>query len=416
MKRSYLILGLVMALLLTFAIPGMAIKILPYANPLHDIMHWDTKSATLVIQNPENENMSVSWPSTVDLWNYNGNSWTFDLPDGDKFAFSKRVDFNISTTEGAGVTVRGISLTDTVGAALAIHEGIRSHITSAYMTGGWTNAIAGVITYSATGSAGGGMAAVFCAEMNMQPAVSSGGSYYAYQSYFNVPTSAELKDTNTDKYAFELYELVGGAKGEFDDYGEMWTITGLTPLVDHVLSADYVTLRITVAPVAGTYYDKFLVLSKSQNMIDFWNTTVDANVADGSGTTINVVGTMSGTSTGHMGGLASWVNIDTATTANVAGTYICAMSSGVWEGAATEIAASKVIFGIRMQKLLTDTPDRACPFSVATSNTGITAIFDVQTRSDLSDDDDDADTYTADGWVPLYVDIGGNIRYIRTYR
>ena len=136
MRKSLIALTLVMALIMAFAIPGAAIKIAPYANPLHDIMYWNAASAKLIIQNPEGESLTTSWPATVDLWNYNGNSWTFDLPTGDNFAFSKRVDFNIATTEGAGSTVRGISLTDTVGAALAIHEGIRSHITSAYMTGG----------------------------------------------------------------------------------------------------------------------------------------------------------------------------------------------------------------------------------------------------------------------------------------
>jgi len=266
MRKHFSILALVMILCLAFILPANAIKIAPYSQPLHDIMHWDVTSAKLIIQNPENENLTVSWPATVDLWNYNGNVWTYDLPDGDKFAFSKRVDFNISTTEGAGSTVRSISLTDTVGAANGIHEGIRSHVTSAFMTGSWCNAVVGVITYSAAGSAGGGMAAPICSEMNMQPAASSGGSYYSVHSYFNVPTSAELIDSTAFNYAFEAYELAGGAKGEFDDYGDFWHIVGLTPLVDHILSANYLTLRILVQP-AATAYDKFLVLSHAQNML-----------------------------------------------------------------------------------------------------------------------------------------------------
>jgi len=190
-------------------------------------MHWDAKSAKLIIQNPENENQTVSWPSTVDLWNYNGNSWTYDLPTGDKFAFSKRIDVNIATTEGAGSTVRGISVTDTVGAANAIHEGIISHVTSAYMTGSWCNAVVGAITYSATGSAGGGMAAPICSELNMQPAASSGGSYYNYHSYFSVPTDAELIDSTAFNYAFERYELADNASYDFGLYGLLWHVVGL---------------------------------------------------------------------------------------------------------------------------------------------------------------------------------------------
>jgi len=260
MRKSFIILGIVMALLLAFAMPGMAIKIAPYSQPLHDIMHWDAASQKLIINNPEGESQTVSWLSTVDLWNYNGNSWTYDLPDGDKFAFSKRVDFNIATTEGAGSTVRGISLTDTVGAALAIHEGIYSHVTSAYMTGSWTNAVVGVITYSATGSAGGGMAASFCGELNMQPAASSGGSYYPYHSYFNFPTSTVLIDSTAFNYAFEKYEAAGGAVVQFDLYGDFWHIVGLTPADGYILSEGYTTLRCLV-----DVYDKYLVLSRIEN-------------------------------------------------------------------------------------------------------------------------------------------------------
>jgi len=191
MRKSLIALTLIMTMIMAFVIPGAAIKIAPYANPLHDIMYWNAASAKLIIQNPEGESLTTSWPSTVDLWNYNGTSWTFDLPDGDKFAFSKRVDFNISTTEGAGSTVRSLSITDTVGAAMAIHEGVYSHITSAYMTGGWANAIVGVITYSATGSAGGGMAASICGEMNMQPAATSGGSYYTSYPVLALPETTD---------------------------------------------------------------------------------------------------------------------------------------------------------------------------------------------------------------------------------
>jgi len=258
----------VMALLLAFAIPGMAIKIAPYSQPLHDIMHWDVRSERLIIQNPENETQTVSWPSTVDLWNYNGNTWTYDLPTGDKFAFSKRVDINIATTGGAGDTIRGISITDTVGAALGIHEGIISHVTSAYMTGSWANAVVGVITYSATGSAGGGMAAPICSEMNMQPAASSGGSYYSVHSYFNTPTSATLIDSTAFNYAFEKYEAAGGAVIQFDLYGLLWHIVGLTDATtkiwyDNTLKIQIDTTKwwIPLSEAEGSYTTSYPIVS-----------------------------------------------------------------------------------------------------------------------------------------------------------
>jgi len=267
MRKHFGILAIVMILCFAFILPVNAIKIAPYSQPLHDIMHWDARSQKLIIMNPENENQTVSWPSTVDLWNYNGNSWTYDLPSGDKFAFSKRVDFNITTTEGAGSTVRSISLTDTVGAANGIHEGIRSHVTSAYMTGSWCNAVVGVITYSATGSAGGGMAAPICSEMNMQAAASSGGSYYSVHSYFNVPTGATLIDSTAFNYAFERYELAGAAATQFDLYGLLWHIVGLTDVstkvwYDNTLKIQIDTTKwwIPLSEAEGSYSTSYPIV------------------------------------------------------------------------------------------------------------------------------------------------------------
>ena len=259
MKRLRKI-AFILALILCFVMPASAVKILPYNMPLQDIMKWDKFDTTFQITNPENESISVAWPEDVDLWNYDGDYWKYDLPDGDEFLFLKTVGINITSTEGEGATIRGISITDTVGAALGIHEGIISHITSAYMTGSWCNAVVGVITYSATGSAGGGMAAPFCSELNMQPAASSGGSYYNVHSYFNFPTNTELIDSTAFNYAFERYELAGGAKGEYDDYGDFFHIVGLTPADAHVLSEGYTTLRCLIDT-----YDKYLVLSRIEN-------------------------------------------------------------------------------------------------------------------------------------------------------
>ncbi|MCK4464391.1 MAG: hypothetical protein KAU83_01670 [Bacteroidales bacterium] len=279
MKRLGMI-AFILALVLCFAMPASAVKIFPYNMPLQDIVTWDRFDETFQITNPENESISVAWPEDVDLWNYDGDYWKYDLPDGDEFLFLKTVDINITSTEGEGATIRGISITDTVGAALGIHEGIISHITSAYMTGSWCNAIVGVITYSATGSAGGGMAAPICSEMNMQPAVSSGGSYYSVHSYFNVPTSAELIDSTAFNYAFERYELAGGAKTQFDLYGLLWHIVGLTDVTtkvwyDNTLKIQIDTTKwwIPLSEAEGSYTTSYPIVSTCGDVaIDVTNT------------------------------------------------------------------------------------------------------------------------------------------------
>lgn len=89
MRKLIGILALVMILCLAIVGPALAVKILPYSQPLHDIMHWDAKSAKLIIMNPEGESLTKSWAATVDLVNYDGNTWTWDLPAGGTFAFGK---------------------------------------------------------------------------------------------------------------------------------------------------------------------------------------------------------------------------------------------------------------------------------------------------------------------------------------
>ena len=97
---------LILTMILCFAISAFAVKILPYNMPLHDIMSWDERSATLKIANPEGESVSVAWASTVDLWNYDGTTWKFDLPIGSTFAFGKGVRIGApSSTYGSGLRI-----------------------------------------------------------------------------------------------------------------------------------------------------------------------------------------------------------------------------------------------------------------------------------------------------------------------
>ena len=300
MKRLGMI-AFILALVLCFVMPASAIKILPYNMPLHDIMSWDKFDETFHVGNPDNEAMSAAWPEDVDYWNYDGDQWKYNLPDGDEFAYYKTVNVNIASTDGEGSTVRGILVTDTVGGALAIHEGIVSHITSAFMTGSWCNAVVGVITYSATGSAGGGMAAPICSEMNMQPAASSGGSYYNVHSYFSVPDAAELIDSTGFNYAFELYELADNASLDFNLYGLFWHIVGLTNAtpkiwVDNTLKIQIDTTKwwLPLSEAEGSYTSQYPVVLTNATAID-----VDSTVTTEWAYPINVEATLATNKAAH---------------------------------------------------------------------------------------------------------------------
>ena len=288
MRKSFIILGIVMALLIAFTMPALGVKIAPYSQPLHDIMHWDAKSNKLIIMNPENETLTVTWPATVDLWNYDGNVWTFDLPTGDVFAFSKRVNLNTSTTEGAGSTVRSESITHTVGAAGGIHEALHVTLATEFATGSWANAIVGVLDYGALGSSSGGLGAAFCAEVNMAPIASPGGSYYNVHSYFSVPTAAVLIDSTAFNYAFERYELADNASYDFGLYGLLWHIVGLYDhsgkvWYDNTLKIQIDTTKwwIPLSEAEGSYTTQYPIVSTcGDTAISVTNTLTGAATDD----------------------------------------------------------------------------------------------------------------------------------------
>ncbi len=114
----------ILALVLCFAVPVFAIKILPYNVPLQDLMRWDKYGATLRLSNPEGENLTVAWPTTVDLWNYDGSTWTFNLPSGDTFAFGKGIgitgDILMTTTSKIQFHDTGIYINATGDGRMAI--------------------------------------------------------------------------------------------------------------------------------------------------------------------------------------------------------------------------------------------------------------------------------------------------------
>lgn len=415
MKRLGMIV-FILALVLSFAMPASAIKLMPYSMPLQDIIRWDKSDEILKLSNNEGESLSVAWPSTVDFWNFDGTYWTWDLPDGLEFAFSKRVNIDIATTEGEGATVRGISITDTVGAALGIHEGIRSHVTSAYMTGSWTNAVVGVITYSATGSAGGGMAAPLMSEMNMQPAASSGGSYYNVHSYFNAPTSTVLIDSTSFNYAFELYELAGGAATQFDQFGLLWHIVGLTDATTKVLFDN--TLKIQIDTTKW-----YIPLSSAEGSYTattaiYINTTINTTVLPNNSDLglsgyfqTDIEGTVTDANTY---GFGAWVNIDAGATLNATAKYLAVQDNGIYDPGAT-VTNARIVFGLRSEAVMTNTDyEFLVPFSI-NSNKPITAVFAIDNIESIGFIEATSESASPVGYVPFFLPTGGSLRYIRVY-
>lgn len=233
MKKLIGILALVTILCLTLILPALAVKIAPYSQPLHDIMHWDAKSQRLIIMNPENENLTVSWLSTVDLWNYDSALWTWDLPDGDEFAFDKIVNVNLTSGLVAAGAVRSVVISQTLTADCpppAYHEVLNVTLYSQYQTGNWANAIMARIIYAPDGDARAGMAAVIASEMYLTDGPTEGGSYYNYESTMVAPTSWAGALPTSQVVGFEHYVMAGAGFGDLDDKANLFHLEGVSTL------------------------------------------------------------------------------------------------------------------------------------------------------------------------------------------
>ncbi len=120
---------------------------------------------------------------------------------------------------------------------------------------------------------------------------------------------------------------------------------------------------------------------------------------------------VSGTQAGsYVYGIGSWINLSAVTA--VAGRYICAQDNGIYQGADDgEVNGAKLIFGIRMECLLASSDAETYPFSLNTSDTAITAIFESSgTELGLV-----VDAGNDEGELVPLLSRGGNTRYVKLY-
>ena len=154
-----------------------------------------------------------------------------------------------------------------------------------------------------------------------------------------------------------------------------------------------------------------VTLTHATNVLTFATSRATAAMDDGYGM-FEVDATVTGTGTGHAAASSSWLNIPSGTAA--AGSYQCARNDGVYEAGGATITNAKIIFGARMHKILGDTDALTFPFSINTSNSGITALIDCSgtTTGDLSVvSNAGSDTSTL---VPFCRDVNAT-KYIKLY-
>lgn len=245
---------LILTMILCFVIPVFAVKILPYNMPLHDIMSWDERSATLKIANPEGESVSVAWASTVDLWNYDGTTWKFDLPSGNTFEFGKQVTLGTSgspfsftyadkvlsvyttcaSTNGS-TTANPVYINSIYTGAGQVGRCIEANLETNVAMGVWLNAIKGYTEFTGTSGRTTGLASAVCAEMLLPNATLSSGVYAPLELEW-VGQASTNTSGGTSVYTTLIYANVGGGTAtDFDARGYFFSLQGLTGATTAVL-------------------------------------------------------------------------------------------------------------------------------------------------------------------------------------
>jgi len=278
--------------------------------------------------------------------------------------------------------------------------------------GGYGNAVKALLDVSGTdGSIG--LLAGLCAEV-VTPATALSGTLACVEHEIvateGFTAGAHIGSANTINFMQFALSGHGAAVTQVDNRGQFMIINGLTPLAGNMLSADYVTLKLGVNNLA-----KYLVMSVAENMISIGNSTANPDIADGSAALLQVEATMTGTSTGMFSASSSWANVNGATGAN----WVNAITTGVWEnaGSSGDVSNGTIIFGVRMQAILTNSPDRLCPFAL-NSIIPVTALFSVGNTNvggDCGYVEAITESDTPIGYVPLLVDSGGTVHWVRVY-
>ena len=136
-----------------------------------------------------------------------------------------------------------------------------------------------------------------------------------------------------------------------------------------------------------------------------------ASGANSLGSALYVETDVSGTQGGEfMYGFGSWINLLTGTVG--AGKYLCAQDNGIYEEAAGTVTNALVVFGMRMEKVMSDTDAKTFPFSINTNNIAITALFDCQTMDDFGITTGHT---TGTHQIPFARQADGTVYYISVY-
>jgi hypothetical protein len=122
---------------------------------------------------------------------------------------------------------------------------------------------------------------------------------------------------------------------------------------------------------------------------------------------------VSGTGTGHTYGGGYWINLDAGYT-GPSGYILSAQDNGIYGDAETALTGVEVVFGLRMEGIVSQSPASFYPFSVNTNNRAVTALFEGASTPSVGYESNTGTTSNKIGDVPLFKSQG-TTGYVRIY-
>ncbi len=291
------------------------------------------------------------------------------------------------------------------------------------LLGGYANALKGYVNCDLTGGSTGLLSGVN-GEIRL-PNAAARGAYFGLESEVVFQASSTI--TPFGSSAGFLYCGAGGAGvADFDTDGRFMTVTGLTPAIGKLLSADMHTLKSNMN-VAGVNYAKYLVMSIAENCISHSFSKIAANdrifklagswatpaCPDGEGI-VNISVDVTGIATGEVNLASHWINLTGA--ADVPG-YMHIHTDGIW-GSACDLATAYIAWA-KISWMLPENPGGLYLFELnnGTAFDTLDAIFAVNNPALALGYVAATPTGAASGSIPFMAGAGGGggLKWIRTY-
>jgi len=298
---------------------------------------------------------------------------------------------------------------------------LESKLITDVLLGGYANGLKGYVDCNDTGGSTGLLSGVN-GEIRL-PNGAGRGAYYGLESEVVFQTSSTITPWGSDA-GFLYCGASGAGIADFDTDGKFMLITGLTPAIGKLLSADMHTLKCSMV-VAGTHYAKYLVLSIAENMLSHsfsdmpagdaysgLKILVTADVpANELGLSAYFQASLTGVCADHVYGVGSWINTGADFT-STASEIIVPFEGGIYTAAAN--ATGRFVFAGQHQAILAGVPDSLHAWRLNANQT-ITALIAAANAGSVGYAADATTDSNKCGDIPIADVVGHGVVYVRCY-